>query len=35
VVLQVPCALCLVPREPHGLLYSHSVYTSTGWDAAV
>lgn len=35
VVLQVPRALRLVPREPHGLVYRHSVYTSTGGDAAV
>jgi hypothetical protein len=35
VVLQVPLALRLVPRIPHGLVYRHSVYTSIGRDAAV
>ena len=35
VVLQIPLALRLVPREPYGLVYRHSVYTSTGRDAAV
>jgi len=35
VVLQVPFALRLVPREPHGLVYRRHVYTSTGGDAAV
>jgi len=35
VVRQVPLALRLVPREPHGLVYRHSVYTSSGRDAAV
>ena len=34
VVLQIPLALRLVPREPYGLVYRHSVYTSTGRDAA-
>ena len=35
VVLQIPLALRLVPRESYGLVYSHSVYTSSGRDAAV
>jgi hypothetical protein len=29
VVLQVPPALSLAPRKPHGLVYRHSVYTSS------
>ena len=35
VVLQVPRALRLVPREPHVLVYRHSVYTSSRRNAAV
>ena len=35
VVLQVPLALRLVPREPHDLVYRHGVYTSSRLDAAV
>ena len=35
VVLHVPSALSRVPRKLHGLVYRHSVYTSTGRDAAV
>lgn len=35
VVLQIPLALRLVPREPHGLVYRHSVYTSSVRYAAV
>src|SRR3970040_791012 len=30
VVLQVPLALRLVPRESHDLMYRHTVYTSSG-----
>lgn len=35
VVLQVPPALRLVPRKMHGLVYRHSVYTSSRRNAAV
>ena len=35
VVLQIPLALRLVPREPYGLVYIHRVYTSSRRNAAV
>ena len=35
VVLHVPSALSLVPRKLHGLVYRHSVYTSSRRNAAV
>ena len=35
VVFQVALALSLVPREPHRLVYRHSVYTSISKHAAV
>ena len=35
VVFQIPLALRLVPREPHGLVYMHYVYTSSRLDAAI